>query len=174
MAEDTKVTIEFNRDQTFHLTADATFKAKDLEEACIGLAVNFFSVANIHFEGAEGAEAIRPLDIEGPIKLEESPKATTPDVHAWFELTYAEYLAIPRTVLQSMPDAWQRRFVQLMTELDETFDWRRNGCWVKFKDSQGRFMGDELGDYQRGRRKVTPEEVKEITNGHNRRFTCDR
>ena len=88
-------------------------------------------------------------------------------VHDWFELTYAQYLVIPRTVLHSMPEKWQEQFVKLLDELDGTFDWRRNGCWVKFKNRKGRFMTDNLGDYQRGRRILTAKQIKEIVKKHN-------
>lgn len=43
-------------------------------------------------------------------------------VHGWFGLSYANYAVLPRTLLQSMPDAWQARFVALMNELDAAFD----------------------------------------------------
>ena len=91
-------------------------------------------------------------------------------IHGWFELSYANYVAIPRSILQSMPDLWQMQFVKLMDELDEHFDWRRGGCWVIFKDRRGRFMSDELSDYERGRRILTPEEVKTLVHIHNERF----
>lgn len=90
-------------------------------------------------------------------------------IHGWFELTYAQYLAIPRTVLQSMPEEWQEKFVALLEELDETFDWRRSGCWVKFKDVSGRFIEDELGDYERGRRILSAQEIADYTERHNER-----
>lgn len=90
------------------------------------------------------------------------------DIHGWFELSYAEYLAIPRTVLQSMPESWQHRFVALLGELDETIYWRREGCWVKFKNRYGRFMSDTLGDYERGRRVLKPEEINELVEKHNK------
>lgn len=45
-------------------------------------------------------------------------------VHEWFELSYAQYLTIPRSILQSMPTDWQVRFVGILQDLDETFDWR--------------------------------------------------
>jgi hypothetical protein len=93
-----------------------------------------------------------------------------PTVHDWFELTYADYLALPRSILQSMPEAWQRRFVGLMNQLDARFDWRRNGCWVKFRDRRGRWMPDALADYERGRRILTPAQVKTITERHRRAF----
>lgn len=77
-------------------------------------------------------------------------------IHAWFELTYAQYLTIPRSVLQSMDKKWQSKFVALLEELDETIDWRpKSGrYWVQLKDAKGRYVHDEFMDYQRGRRKV--------------------
>lgn len=42
-------------------------------------------------------------------------------IHTWFSLTYANYLVLPRSVLQSMPDEWQQRFVGTLNELDEAF-----------------------------------------------------
>lgn len=50
------------------------------------------------------------------------------DVHTWFSLSYANYLVVPRSVLQSMPEDWQHRFTALMGEMDEAFghlDWPR-------------------------------------------------
>lgn len=84
-------------------------------------------------------------------------------VHHYFNLTYAQYLAIPRSILQNMPTDWQRVFVGLLYKLDTRFDWRRPGCWVRFQDSNGRYMKDELADYERGRRVLTPDEVHEIS-----------
>lgn len=77
-------------------------------------------------------------------------------IHNWFELTYAQYLTIPRTVLQSMPIEWQENFVALLDELDERIDWRpkEGKYWVTLKDDSGKFMHDPLMDYERGRRKV--------------------
>lgn len=77
-------------------------------------------------------------------------------IHNWFELTYAQYLTIPRSVLQSMPQAWQASFVNLLEELDETIDWRpESGCyWVTLRDAKGRFVRDPLMNYDRGRRQL--------------------
>jgi hypothetical protein len=44
-----------------------------------------------------------------------------PDIHTWFGLTYSNYLVLPRTLLQSMPDAWQRRFTGLLGEIGDAF-----------------------------------------------------
>ena len=92
----------------------------------------------------EDAEPVSPLIItDGPI-------------HHWFELTYAQYLTIPRSVLQSMPDEWQDRFVRCLEELDATIDWRppEGRYWVQLKDRKGRYIHDPLMDYERGRRRV--------------------
>lgn len=77
-------------------------------------------------------------------------------VHNWFELSYAQYLALPRSVLQSMPDEWQERFIRCMEELDETIDWRpkEGRYWVYLRDKNGRRIEDPLGDYERGRRRI--------------------
>lgn len=77
-------------------------------------------------------------------------------IHLWFELSYAQYLTVPRSALQSMPVEWQRRFVACLKELDRSIDWRpRVGCyWVRLKDDAGRFMRDPLMDYDRGRRRL--------------------
>lgn len=48
------------------------------------------------------------------------------DVHTWFSLTYANYLVVPRSVLQSMPEDWQHRFTALLGEMSTAFgqlDW---------------------------------------------------
>jgi hypothetical protein len=80
-------------------------------------------------------------------------------IHDWFELTYAQYLTIPRSVLQSMPEQWQKDFVQLLENLDDTIDWRpkEGRYWVKLKDKKGRLIDDPLMDYERGRRKIEPQ-----------------
>ena len=77
-------------------------------------------------------------------------------IHHWFELTYAQYLTIPRSVLQSMPDEWQARFVACLEELDATIDWRppEGRYWVELRDDQGKFTHDPLKDYDRGRRHI--------------------
>ena len=55
-----------------------------------------------------------------------------------------------------------------MEELDERYDWRRDGCFVKFRDSHGRWMEDQLGEYRHpGWR--TAEELAVIVERHNKR-----
>lgn len=79
-------------------------------------------------------------------------------IHDWFELTYAEYLTIPRSVLQSMPDEWQARFVACLDDLDAQIDWRPPAgqkYWVHLKDDKNRSVHDHLRDYERGRRRIS-------------------
>ncbi len=88
-------------------------------------------------------------------------------IHDWFELTYAQYLTIPRSVLQSMPLDWQVKFVELLDELDEQMDWRPNDAtyWVLLRGWDGRFKNlkdnDPFMDYERGRR-VVPNKYGKI------------
>lgn len=73
-------------------------------------------------------------------------------IHVWFELSYAQYLTVPRIVMQSMPHEWQEKMAKLLEEMDETFDWRPNEgrYWVKLKDDKGRFAKPPLHDYRHG------------------------
>lgn len=95
-------------------------------------------------------------------------------IHGWFELTYAQYLTIPRSVLQSMPERWQEDFVALLSELDATIDWRpKQGQYrvslhdiaEEWDEDEGRHvetwgpeLEDPLMDYQRGRRRIPHKE----------------
>lgn len=71
-------------------------------------------------------------------------------VHAWFELSYAQYLTVPRSVLQIMPREWQERFAACLRELDATIDWRPNEgrYWVQLKDGAGRYVSDPFMKYR--------------------------
>jgi hypothetical protein len=96
-------------------------------------------------------------------------------IHSWFELTYAQYLTIPRSVLQSMPVEWQRRFVTCLQQLDASMDWRpgdgqqyrvtlhqptetwtEDGC----EHDWGPQLPDLFQDYERGRRRIRLKEPK--------------
>lgn len=47
---------------------------------------------------------------------------TDEPIHEHFGLTYANYLVLNRTLLQSMPIEWQRRFVACLEDLNVAFD----------------------------------------------------
>lgn len=91
-------------------------------------------------------------------------------IHCEFELSYAAYLVIPRTVLQSMPSEWQVRFVRMMREIrrtiDEEVDLPEGTTYVVHtgytKDSGGTHCHcenhDPLADYERGRRRLPLKE----------------
>jgi hypothetical protein len=40
-------------------------------------------------------------------------------IHDYFALSYARYLVVPRSVLQSMPARWQADLVELLTQMEE-------------------------------------------------------
>lgn len=71
-------------------------------------------------------------------------------VNEWFELSYAQFLTVPRVVMESMPLKWQRQMAMLLSEMDETFDWRpKDGrYWVRLRDDQGRFAKPDLCEYR--------------------------
>lgn len=59
-------------------------------------------------------------------------------IHYWFGLTYANFLTLPRVILEAMPYHWQMLMVKLLEELNDTFDWMPEGCQltVSFKEGQ--------------------------------------
>lgn len=71
-------------------------------------------------------------------------------VHMWFDLSYAQYLTIPRSVLQAMPQEWQHRFAKCLYELDDAIDWRpkQGRYWCRLRDANGRFVNDPLENYR--------------------------
>lgn len=83
--------------------------------------------------------------------IEELAESNDP-LNLWFELSYAQFLTVPRLVMQSMPIEWQRKMAVFLQEMDETFDWRphEGRYWVRLKDNNGRFADAPLNDYRRG------------------------
>ena len=79
------------------------------------------------------------------------------DIHTWFSLTYANYLVLPRSVLQSMPEEWQHRFTALLGEMESAYghlDWPDYA--VQARGNGGRFMADPIPHYNRGRTYIEP------------------
>lgn len=84
-------------------------------------------------------------------------------IHNHFGLSYANYLVVPRVVLQSMPESWQHRFVELLEEVEEAIDWQSLEFGYKVTlhevnqdaeeetDYWGDEVDDDYGDYNRGR-----------------------
>ncbi len=76
-------------------------------------------------------------------------------IHDWFGLTYANYLVLQRSILQSAPVVWQKKFVKLLDELQEMTSELKDlpGKYVvQIRDERGRFTTDYYADYDRGRR----------------------
>lgn len=86
--------------------------------------------------------------------IKEFYEATTEPIHLWFELSYAQYLTIPRSVMQAMPHEWQVRMATCLAELDETIDWRpkQGRYWVQLKDEKGKYVNDPLMEYRHTRK----------------------
>lgn len=42
-------------------------------------------------------------------------------IHAFFGLSYASWLTLPRSFMQEMPDEWQQKLVDLVQEYLDTF-----------------------------------------------------
>jgi hypothetical protein len=98
-------------------------------------------------------------------------------IHRHFSLSYANYLVLPRTLLQSMPDEWQARFVALLDEMDDAFQHvpQAEGYKVEaatqrevsdLDEGQLEVEGDELvmlpvvdpvPHYDRGRTRIEPQ-----------------
>lgn len=100
------------------------------------------------FIGAKRLVAIYPFD-----QLSRGDS----DIHDWFSLSYASYLVMPRSILQSMPKEWQVQFVDLLDELKVKCDQygietpRYN---VNARGVGGSFIKDKYSQYDRGRRNV--------------------
>lgn len=98
----------------------------------------------------------RDCGIEAPGSSDEIPTcdemAGETLLSRWFGLSYAQFLTVPRLVMEAMPPAWQARMAKLLDELDGTFDWRpkEGAYWVRLRDDKGRFSDPDLCDYRRG------------------------
>lgn len=82
-------------------------------------------------------------------------------IHEFFNLTYANYLVLPRSVLQSMPIDWQEKFVNLLERIPKVIseDFEPDGGYdVRARDCEGRFVEDPYSNYERGRRRLVTKE----------------
>ncbi len=97
-------------------------------------------------------------------KKEDNSIVIKEPIHDYFELTYASYLVLPRSVLQSAPVEWQEKFVEMLEELGVYFPQvpHRGVYKVYLVDKKGKFIHDPYQDYERGRRVVTLQECQEL------------
>lgn len=81
---------------------------------------------------------------------------TEDPIHEWFGLTYASYLVVQRSILQSMPKKWQKKFVSIINDLQEaTSDLKDLPASFTVNARNGnRFITDPYRRYERGRRKI--------------------
>jgi len=72
------------------------------------------------------------------------------DIHTWFGLSYCAYLVMPRSVLQAMPLSWQKRFVRMVNEINETLEYEGAdyAYMVKRRVDSGQFTRDGLANYR--------------------------
>jgi hypothetical protein len=73
-------------------------------------------------------------------------------IHGLFGLSYAQWLILPRVVLQEMPQEWQARFVGLLDELYERFNWDSDEFSIRAraigKDGRMVSMPERLENYR--------------------------
>jgi len=62
-----------------------------------------------------------PESLKNPKKVLQRIKSCQ-RLDEYFGLSYASYLVVPRIVLNSMPEDWQNKFVDLLNELNEWID----------------------------------------------------
>jgi hypothetical protein len=77
-------------------------------------------------------------------------------IHVFFGLTYSSYLVLPRSILQSMPIKWQKKFVDMLVDLEAAtcnITDMPSHYTVLAKDGN-KFTKDPYRDYERGRRRV--------------------
>jgi hypothetical protein len=100
---------------------------------------------------------ILEVDANGPSKWATDPECPEhgTDIHTFFELSYANYLVLHRSVLQSMPTRWQVRFVKMLEEmavaLVEAGIEVPDQCEVIWRDENNKVVLDPIPHYNRGR-----------------------
>lgn len=88
---------------------------------------------------------------------------TEEPIHEWFELSYASYLVLPRSILQSLPVDLQSDLVSVLEDIDRHFGGEpvpHTGEYeVNLRDETGVYLDDPYRNYERGRRRIDPSEV---------------
>lgn len=87
-------------------------------------------------------------------------------MHNFFELSYANYLVVPRTLLQSCSQEVQQRLADALEAVYQEEKKHMDGEHWPYGASihvslreDGKFVKDDLADYQRGRRRLWKEEA---------------
>lgn len=91
-------------------------------------------------------------------------------IHEHFGLTYANYLVLHRTLMQSMPVEWQNRMVRCLNELDAAFDHVDKPNAYKVVPGEERYLS-ELTDQQIRAAGCDVEHGEEFSTYYDDRFT---
>lgn len=75
------------------------------------------------------------------------------DLAAWFGLSYASFLVMPRVAMELMPEEWQEKMAELLNQYDETikndaFGVKSCSVHVKGHDGKRMKMPEELVNYR--------------------------
>ena len=72
-------------------------------------------------------------------------------VHEWFELSYANYLVLPRSLMQAMPLEWQERMTQCLREMRAACEHLEvnDRYTVLLRGEKGRIVSDPYSQYRR-------------------------
>lgn len=105
---------------------------------------------------AEGA-AVRLLQLTPSQQPETVAVEGREKLWLWFELSYASFLTLPRVLMHEMPDDWQGKMADLLTEYSETFPNQPDiGTRVQITDATGKLVACPrwLTDYKHPDRAV--------------------
>jgi len=99
------------------------------------------------------ASAIADCSLQAGSHVEKVFQNNEQHIHAWFGLTYASYLVLPRSLLEAMPGTWQIRFIEAMKEFDDAFKYPKEDHSYKVQlqiciDGEDVNMQDPLADYK--------------------------
>lgn len=90
-------------------------------------------------------------------------------ISEWGMLNRTQYLVLDRTMLEAMPVEWQKRFVAMMDEVEEEFDFS-SGKWVdleylvKPKSEEWVFIKSPWGPYRYPNQEYIESVRKKPTN----------
>jgi hypothetical protein len=91
------------------------------------------------------------------------------DLWAWFGLTYASWLTLPRVLMHEMPDDWQQLMAVLLHEWDEHWDFsamETDGSRVQLtKNGRIAKTPEWLKNYRHPRRDVIAQYVADKAEG---------
>lgn len=98
--------------------------------------------------------------VRKPWERQPDPGGQDGEIHLWFSLTYANYLVLRRSLLQSMPIEWQERFVGCLREFADAFSYldAPDHFAVSLRQDDGRFGSDTIEHYNRGRTRILRRE----------------